>query len=57
MRQFIKCAWFKYIVGEYSRLVIDLNRGKSDPTLIPEIVDKKLVTRNINLSNIDKENE
>ena len=44
----------KYIVGEYSRLVIDLNRGKSDPTLIPEIVDKKLVTRNINLSNIDK---
>ena len=27
-----------YIIGEYSRLIIDLNRDISDPTLIPEIV-------------------
>ena len=34
------------IYGEYSRLVIDLNRGKNDPTLIPSISDKKLITGN-----------
>ena len=46
----------KYIIGKYSRLLIDLNRGKSDPTLIPEIVDRKLVNKNINLSKSDKRN-
>ena len=44
----------KYIIGEYSRLLIDLNRGKSDPTLIPEIVDKKIVPKNIDLNNKEK---
>ncbi len=44
----------KYIVGEYSRLIIDLNRDISDPTLIPEIVDRKIIKKNLNLSNYDK---
>ena len=44
----------KYIIGEYSRLIIDLNRGIKDPTLIPEIVDGKIIERNLNLSIYDK---
>ena len=44
----------KYIVGDHSRLLIDLNRGISDPTLIPVIVDKKVIPRNINLSDYEK---
>ena len=44
----------KYIIGEYSRLIIDLNRDISDPTLIPEIVDRKVITKNLNLSKYDK---
>ena len=43
-----------YIIGEYSRLIIDLNRDISDPTLIPEIVDRKIITKNLNLTNYDK---
>jgi predicted N-formylglutamate amidohydrolase len=42
------------ICGEYSRLFIDLNRGKDDPTLITAISDKKVIKRNINISNKDK---
>ena len=38
------------IYGEYSRLVIDLNRGKNDPTLIPSISDKKLITGNVGIN-------
>ena len=44
----------KCIFGEYSRLLIDLNRGKSDPTLIPEIVDGKIILGNIKLSRKSK---
>lgn len=44
----------KYIIGEYSRLIIDLNRDISDPTLIPEIVDRKIIARNLSLSNYGK---
>ena len=44
----------KYIIGEYSRLIIDLNRDISDPTLIPEIVDRKIIPKNLNLTNYDK---
>tara|TARA_Y100000816_G_scaffold266590_1_gene227262 strand:+ start:665 stop:1363 length:699 start_codon:yes stop_codon:yes gene_type:complete len=44
----------KYIIGEYSRLIIDLNRDISDPTLIPEIVDRKIITKNVNLNKTDK---
>ncbi len=44
----------KYIMGEYSRLIIDLNRDISDPTLIPEIVDRKVIVKNLNLSNYEK---
>ena len=44
----------KYIIGEYSRLIIDLNRDISDPTLIPEIVDRKIIAKNLNLSRHDK---
>ena len=43
-----------YIIGEYSRLIIDLNRDISDPTLIPEIVDRKIITKNLNLTNYGK---
>ena len=38
------------IYGEHSRLVIDLNRGQNDPTLIPSISDKKLIPGNIGIS-------
>ena len=44
----------KYIIGEHSRLIIDLNRDKSDPTLIPEIVDGKVIKKNITLNENDK---
>ena len=44
----------KYIIGEYSRLIIDLNRDILDPTLIPEIVDRKIIAKNLNLSSYDK---
>ena len=47
----------KYIIGEYSRLIIDLNRDISDPTLIPEIVDRKIITKNLSLTNYDKKKE
>ena len=40
----------KYITGAHSRLIIDLNRDVSDPTLIPEIVDGKIIVNNVNLS-------
>ena len=38
------------VFGECSRLIIDLNRGLKDPTLIPSISDKKLILRNIAIS-------
>ena len=44
----------KYIMGEYSRLIIDLNRDISDPTLIPEIVDRNVIVKNLNLSTYEK---
>ena len=44
----------KYITGEFSRLIIDLNRDRLDPTLIPEIVDRKIIRKNINLNENDK---
>ena len=44
----------KYITGEYSRLIIDLNRDLLDPTSIPEIVDRKIITKNLDLTNYDK---
>ncbi len=43
----LKC---KIIQGEYSRLLIDLNRDLEDPTVIPEIVDRKIIPGNIGLS-------
>ncbi len=44
----------KYIAGDHSRLIIDLNRDIFDPTLIPVIADKKVIPSNINLSNYEK---
>jgi predicted N-formylglutamate amidohydrolase len=38
------------VYGEYSRLIIDLNRGQNDPTLIPSISDKKIIPGNIGIS-------
>ena len=43
----LKC---KVIQGKYSRLLIDLNRDLNDPTVIPEIVDRKIISGNIGLS-------
>jgi len=43
----LKC---KVILGKYSRLLIDLNRDLNDPTVIPEIVDRKIIPGNIGLS-------
>ena len=43
----LKC---KVIQGKYSRLLIDLNRDLNDPTVIPEIVDSKIIPGNIGLS-------
>ena len=38
------------VYGENSRLIIDLNRGQNDPTLIPSISDKKLIPGNIGIT-------
>jgi predicted N-formylglutamate amidohydrolase len=38
------------VYGENSRLIIDLNRGQNDPTLIPSISDKNLIPGNIGIS-------
>ena len=43
----LKC---KVIQGKYSRLLIDLNRDLNDPTVIPEIVDGRIIPGNIGLS-------
>ncbi len=40
----------KVIQGKYSRLLIDLNRDLDDPTVIPEIADRKIIPGNIGLS-------
>jgi predicted N-formylglutamate amidohydrolase len=42
------------ICGEYSRLMIDLNRGLKDPTLITTISDKKIIPGNIKIDPEDK---
>ena len=42
------------VYGECSRLIIDLNRGQNDPTLIPSISDKKLIPGNIRINSIDR---
>ena len=42
----LKC---RVIQGKYSRLLIDLNRDLDDPTIIPEIVDGKIIPGNIGL--------
>jgi predicted N-formylglutamate amidohydrolase len=46
----------RYVIGEYSRLIIDLNRDISDPTLIPEIVERKIIPKNVNLNENEKKN-
>lgn len=45
------------VMANFSRLLIDPNRGKDDPTLIPKISEGKIITGNMNLSiyNNDKE--
>ena len=41
------------ICGKYSRLIIDLNRSISDPTLISAISDKKIINGNLQIDNLD----
>ena len=43
-----------FYLGKHSRLIIDLNRGKNDPTLIPEISDRKLIHGNIKINKIER---
>ena len=38
------------VLGGYSRLVMDLNRDREDPTAIPEISDGVLISANLGLS-------
>lgn len=42
------------VLGEYSRLLIDPNRGIMDPTLIPSISDGTQIVQNYKISNSDK---
>ena len=44
----------RVICGKYSRLLIDLNRGINDPTLINCISDKKIIPGNIAISSKEK---
>ena len=41
------------MLGELSRLYIDLNRDSLDPTLIPVISDRKIILGNIDISKKD----
>lgn len=45
-----------YIVSKYSRLWVDLNRKRDDPTVIRQIYDCRVITGNISLSQQEKEN-
>ena len=42
------------VMGDYSRLLIDLNRGLMDPTLVPSISDGVKIVKNYKLSRRDK---
>ncbi len=42
------------ITSKYSRLLIDLNRGSQDPTLIPSISEKNIIPGNININRNEK---
>ena len=42
------------VFGECSRLIIDLNRGRHDPTLIPVISDKNIIAGNFNINSTEK---
>ena len=37
-------------MANFSRLLIDPNRGKDDPTLIPKLSEGKIIKGNINIS-------
>ena len=37
-------------MANFSRLLIDPNRGEDDPTLIPKISEGKIIKGNMNLS-------
>ena len=43
------------LLASYSRLVIDLNRGLDEPTLIPEVSDGTVISGNLDLSPADRE--
>ena len=38
------------VMANFSRLLIDPNRGKDDPTLIPKLSEGKIIKGNINIS-------
>ena len=38
------------VMANFSRLLIDPNRGKDDPTLIPKLAEGKIIKGNINIS-------
>lgn len=43
------------ISAQFSRLIIDLNRGIEDPTLIPSISDKKIIPGNVLITKSNRE--
>ncbi len=42
------------VLGQYSRLLIDCNRGEDDPTLISAISDRKLIMGNKKITKQEK---
>ena len=45
------------VMANFSRLLIDPNRGKDDPTLIPKLSEGKIIKGNINISMSDDDIE
>jgi len=45
------------VMANFSRLLIDPNRGKDDPTLIPKISEGKIIKGNVNISMSEDDTE
>ena len=44
-------------MANFSRLLIDPNRGKDDPTLIPKLSEGKIIKGNVNISMSEEDKE
>ena len=45
------------VMANFSRLLIDPNRGKDDPTLIPKLSEGKIIKGNVNISMSEDDTE